>query len=423
MKNKTRLLTILVVLTLTALACGQFRIGIEAQSNDEPNLSDNQIDNGNDDDNQNSSNANKPGNEAPKPSPTPPLASQFWKTEVDPRTGVRFAIPCYWVANIPTQEQDPTGLSSFSVNNFTQDFIFSLGPKRGGTVFEIGGMKFDLSYHKRSDLGLAEGAPLEEIAYTIVNPDAEHGITSTKIIQVNGKQVLQVETWSIFGEGRFYLLPTDSELVIHYSPSLADHPDFQGILYSFATSPEDPVIMPTHQPADPPTGMAAECMGILEPDTSSSDDSPATISSYPIDCTNVNEQDALMWTVCNVRDSFVSRNTQPLMGYMSDPFIIAYWQSEGATLSREEAFNEIVGTHLPQFLGGLFFTEEQSLFPPLFGMPPENMFGPDNAPDKIIYSEGWGQDQNGAALLYFKDTGGGNYEFYAMVIAQQHFDK
>jgi hypothetical protein len=130
-----------------------------------------------------------------------------------------------------------------------------------------------------------------------------------------------------------------------------------------------------------------------------------------------------MWTVCNVRDSFVSRNTQPLTGYMADPFIIGYWQSEGATRSREEAFNEIIGTHLPQFLGGLFFTEEQSLFPPLLGMPPENMFGPDNAPAKIIYSEGWGQNQEGAALLYFRETDDGKYEFYAMVIAQGHFDK
>jgi hypothetical protein len=423
MKNNTRLLTILVVLTLTALACGQFRIGIEAQSNGEVNVINDQVNNETENDNQDTNNASKPGNEAPKPSPTPPLASQYWKTVVDPRTGVRFAIPCYWEANIPTQEQDPTGLGGFAVANFTEDFIFSLGPKRGGTVWEIGGMKFDIGYHKRSEMGLSENAPLEEMAYTLVNPDQEHGITSTKTIQVNGKQVLQVETWSTFGDdGRFYLLPTGGELVILYAPYPADHTDFQGILYSFATSPEDPVIMPTHQPADPPTGMAAECLGILEPDTSSSNDGTSTISSYPIDCINVTEQDALMWTVCNVLDSFVSRNTQPLLGYMADPFILAYWRSEGVTNSRDQAFTEIVNNYIPGGTSTITFTADPNLFPSLYG-PPEDLFGPENAPAKIIYGEGLGLDGNSAAFLYFKQAEDGQHVFYAMLIGPQDWPK
>jgi hypothetical protein len=128
-----------------------------------------------------------------------------------------------------------------------------------------------------------------------------------------------------------------------------------------------------------------------------------------------------MWVICNVKDSFISRNTQPLYGYMHDPFKIGYWQSEGVTLSQEEAFNQLAS--MPVDSPALTFTMDQSQFPPLSGLPPENMFGPDDKPDAIVYSEGWGEDGQGAALLYFKMEPEGSYRFYAMVIAQGHFDK
>jgi hypothetical protein len=108
---------------------------------------------------------------------------------------------------------------------------------------------------------------------------------------------------------------------------------------------------------------------------------------------------------------------------MEEPFKIGYWQSEGATRTREEAINEIVGNYLAEVPGGETFTMGRSEFPPLFGQPPENMFGPDDNPDAIVYSEGWGKDGQGAALLYFKLNSDGKYVFYAMVIAQGHFDK
>lgn len=418
MKTKYQLLSVLLILVLVSLACGQIDIGIEQTPTPEPIVE----------------------SEEPEPEPTDPIDfrdepqkpnnSQYWIEVEDPRTGVRFAMPCYWTVNFPSPELDSTGKFSVSVANYTEQFVTSLGPKMNETIFEIGGLKFDLTYIRKDDFGLNQNASLDELAYALVNPDQEHGIDALNPIEIDGKAGVQVDSWSIFGKSRFYLLPYVDGLYVLYAPypaGTANHPDIQAILHSFALSSDSEVVLPNQRPADPPEGLVTSCMPPQETsdgagvDEGNVDD--VEVYTGPLDCAAVTDQDALMWTICNVKDSILSRNTQPLFGYMSDPFTIAYWQSEGATRSREEAFNEIVETHLAETPGGEMFTTDRSQFPPLSGMSPENMFGPDDNPAAIVYSEGWGQDGQGAALLYFKEASDGKVVFYAMVIAQGYFDK
>jgi hypothetical protein len=262
---------------------------------------------------------------------------------------------------------------------------------------------------------------LEQVAFAIVNPSNEHGISSTVPVEVNGLEALEVSTFSQYGEGSFTLIPFSDELVILFGPSQADHPDIQAILQSITVDPAAEVVLPKIKPANPPEGMAAACIGKME---ASAPDAPdANPLTGKLDCAQVTDEDALMWVLCNVQDSFLSRNTQPLFGYMEEPFLIGYWQSEGANRTREEALEEIINNYLAETPGGETFTLDRSQFPPLFGTPPENMFGPDDNPDAIVYSEGWGKEGQGAALLYFKQASDGRYVFYAMVIAPGHFDK
>ena len=414
MKNKLTIM--LFVLALTAFACGQFEIGIEDATPNQPETEPDTTENNE------AEPAVTPVQDAVRDDEPKEDFSEYWTEVDDYRTGVRFAIPCFWVANIPSPEQDPSGLGSFSVNNFTQDFITSLGPKRGGTVFEIGGMKFDLGYHRPTDMGLAPGASLEELAYTLVNSDQEHGIDETNSVEIAGKQALQVDTWSQFGTGRFYLLPTDTDLIILFAPGpegFADHPDIQGILRSFAMNSQEEVNIPNHMPADPPKGMAAPCIGV----EASANDTEATSFQGALDCNTVTPDDALMWVACNVQDSFRSRNTQPLPSYMGETFKIGYWQSEGVERTRDQAMLEIENNFLPPNPGDMVFTTDEALFPPLFGMPAETMFGPDANIAEVIYSEGWGANGKGAALLYIAEDQNGEYYFYGMVVAQEHFDK
>lgn len=408
MKHNYKLILSALTMILASLACGQFEVGIEPTPT--PTL----IDFG-------------PHDASDEPAatqaPTEPVEdfSEYWREVEDYRTGLRFAIPCFWDANIPLPEQDPSGLGSFAVNNFSQDFVSSLGPKRGQTVFEIGGLKFDIGYHQLSSYGLGPDSSLEALATAIVNPDNEHGITSTERISVNGLDSILVNTFSIFGEGQFYLIPMSEEFSVMFAPSVADHPDIQAILQSLTVDPDDEMVLPMHKPAGPPEGMAAPCLGLNE--GQSGDASSTAPIQSSLDCASVTDQNPKMWTICNVRDSFVSRNTQPLMGYMSDPFFMGYWQSEGAKRSLDEALAEILGTHMPADTSSMTFTMNREEFPSLFGAPPDQMFGPENVPDAIIYSEGWGADGQGAALLYFREEPDGKYRWYAMVVAPAHFDK
>jgi hypothetical protein len=414
MKPKYQILTLIVILMIAGLACGQFQFGIEnptpVPSNDEAVLID-----------------------TPEPEPeiipeNTPVSdvpegedfSQYWVEAEDPRTGLRFAIPCFWVVDMPPQ-QNNAGLGSFSVNNFTQDFITSLGPKRGGTVWEIGGLKFDLGYHTMAEYGLSPTSSLEDLAVALVNPDSEHGITSTEWLEISGKMSLKVNTWGTFGEGSFYLLPYTNNFNILFAPAPdANHPDIQAILHSMALDPNTPVQLPTILPSDPPEGMAAPCMGQIQQAGSSSDASPL---SGTLDCNQIRDTDGLMWVICNVQASFRSRNTQPLLGYMGEPFKIGYWQSEGVERTREEALREFENNLIPPNPSQMTFTLDESLFPPLFGMQPEQIFPPDANIVEVVYSEGWGQDGQGAALLYFSEKPNGGYYFYGIVIAGQHFDK
>jgi len=413
MKTKYHFLSLIVILMIAGLACGQLKFGIEnpttVPSNDEAEMID-----------------------TPEPEPeTVPESTQvadasveedfsyYWVKAEDPRTGLRFAIPCFWVVDMPPQ-QNNAGLGSFSVNNFNQDFITSLGPKRSQTVWEIGGLKFDLGYHTMAEFGLSPTSSLEELAYKLVNPDNEHGITSTEWLEISGKTSLKVNTWGIFGEGSFFLLPYVNDFTVLFGPSDANHPDIQAILHSMALDPGASVEIPSILPANPPEGMSAPCMGQIQQGGNSSAASPL---SGTLDCNQITDADALMWLICNVQDSFRSRNTQPLLGYMGEPFKIGYWQSEGVDRTREEALREFENYLIPPDPSRMTFTLDESLFPPLFGMQPEQIFPPDANIVEVMYSEGWGQDGQGAAFLYFSENSSGGYYFYSILIAGQHFDK
>ena len=117
MKTKLQLLTIMLTLLLVTLACGQFEVGVE-----EPTAS------------PEPTNIPAPvetnGNNTVRDEPQKPDYSEYWQSVEDPRTGLKFALPCYWSSDFPLAELDPTGLGSESFENFTEQFITSLGPKR-----------------------------------------------------------------------------------------------------------------------------------------------------------------------------------------------------------------------------------------------------------------------------------------------------
>jgi len=108
---------------------------------------------------------------------------------------------------------------------------------------------------------------------------------------------------------------------------------------------------------------------------------------------------------------------------MADPFTIGYWGSQGHTDSPSNIMQELRTSRLPEDASSPMFTAVREAFPPLGGMPVEVMFGPGQDVTFVIYSEGWGLDGQGAALLYFAEDAEGDLYWYAMVYSETHFDK
>lgn len=130
------------------------------------------------------------------------------------------------------------------------------------------------------------------------------------------------------------------------------------------------------------------------------------------------------WVACNVVDGIRSRNLSALHGYMTDPFTIGYWGSEGRTASPEEVTAELAQDRLPADASlPLTFTVDRAKFPALGGTPPEDLFGPDLNVAIMIYSEGWGLQGAGSALLYIVQDKAGDYRWAALAYSEGYFDK
>jgi hypothetical protein len=141
-----------------------------------------------------------------------------------------------------------------------------------------------------------------------------------------------------------------------------------------------------------------------------------------LDCSEFGSN-ALTTLACNVEASFVSRNTQALLGYMPAEFAYGFWQSEWMTVTPEYALQSFQNSILPPDPGKMTFTIDRDQFPPLFGMPVDGMLGPDVEIALVIYSEGWGEEGTGAALIFITGNETSGYQFPAFLIAGGHFDK
>ena len=106
---------------------------------------------------------------------------------------------------------------------------------------------------------------------------------------------------------------------------------------------------------------------------------------------------------------------QVRLGAAGAPGQIRSWLADEADLA---------ATLLPAEPGAypLTFTTDRSQFPSLLGMPVEGMFGPDVDINQIIYSEGWGLDGQGAALIFIAQNDDRFY-WHGLIFSSEHFDK
>ena len=349
--------------------------------------------------------------------------SEFWVEMEDPQYGVGFAVPCYWEVNFP-QEYPPGGNGiSYPIRNYTEDYVFSF--PRGQGVFENGGIKIDMNFMDGSSWGAAAGTSLIDFVGGLFINDSESSLVESEELVINGQTALLVTTESAFGEGQFYLFSVTDELYLLFGPNreASNSPDVLGILSSIALTTDVSVAIPDLFPDNPPKGLLAPCMGITE--------LPSDPNAPPEGCQAVSFA-SLEELTSGLEENFHKANTGGLIfDYMNESIAVAIWRSEGQEYGRND-FGTLLANSYYNYqtinvaegkLSQLTFTTDRSRFPPLMGIPAEIMFGPYVHIAEVIYSEGWGQDGLGAALLFIAENDCGRFYWHGLVYSPEHFDK
>lgn len=358
-----------------------------------------------------------------EPTATPtPDGSQFWVEMQDPQYAVRFAVPCYWEVSFPAAYPESGSGISYSIRNYTEEYALSF--PRGEGVFEAGGIKIDMSFMNGPFWGADAGTSLSEFVAALYGGVPDISVLETEEQTINGQPALRVTTEGTFGIGQFYLFAVSDEVYLLVGPNTEalDAPDVLGVLNSIALTPDVAVAIPDVVPDDPPLGLLAPCMGITE--------LPTSPDGLPAGCKTLS-----FATVEELRSGLEAylnaANTGGLAyEYVNEPFAVGLWQSEGQEMGRNEFFGRLANSYYrfqaESIAEGkpsqLTFTTDPDEFPPMNGMPAEGMFGPDVNIAEVIYSEGWGQDGNGAALIYLAEDDCGKYYWHGLIFSEGHFD-
>ncbi|UCH61098.1 MAG: hypothetical protein JSV61_06355 [Anaerolineales bacterium] len=407
------ILSVLLAMALLTTACGQIIVGFETGTPEAgvPQVQQTEL-----------SPPTTPSTETPTPAPSPTSEwTQYWTEVLDPYHNIRFAVPCFWLVNLPAEDPAGSGAFSYAVKNFTDEYVFNF--PRSAIPPEAGAIKIDMAFLSAADMrGLPPGTSQLDFVNALYGDDPEVSLISTEAVEINGQSALMVTTENNFGISSFPLFTVTDDLFLIFGVSndLEDHPDVQGILNSIALSPEVSVQMPEHKPAPPPVGLAAPCIPGYEQAVVPTVDIPESNTAC-----GLSSFVELNYLVESVQDKLVERNYGSLRYdyFINDPFVIGYWGSESSTLAPEEVFTVMANNLLPPTDATMTFTTDRAQFPPLAGMPPENMFGPNVKVAQVVYSEGWGADGRAAALLYFAQDQCAGYYWHGLVYSQGYFDK
>lgn len=352
-----------------------------------------------------------------------PDGSEFWVEMQDPQYGVGFAVPCYWEVNFP-QEYPPGGSGiSYSIRNYPEEYVLTF--PRGHGVFENGGIKIGMNFMHGPSWGADAGTSLTDFVSGLYSDNPETDLVATEELVINGQPALLVTIETMFGTGQSYFFVVSDEIYLSFGSNdeARSSPDVLGILNSIALTPDVSVAIPRAVPDNPPKGLLAPCLGITE--------LPPDPDAPPEGC------QALSFASVEELSSGLEENVQTantgglIFDYVNEPFAVALWGSEGQEYGRNEFFGRLVNSyyahHVDNIAEGrpsqMTFTTDRGQFPPLMGISPESMFGPDVDIAEVIYSEGWGQDGLGAALLFIAEDDCGRFYWHGLVFSTEHFDK
>jgi hypothetical protein len=354
-----------------------------------------------------------------------PGNEQYWVVHEVPGLELRFAAPCFWWVDIPAEPFDPSRGTVINAFNFTQEYLFSF-PRRQ-IPLENGAIDVTFDIINLQAYDLPPGSSLRE--FISLETSGEYSeLLGIEDYEINGQPAIAATveyTISAPHTSRFYLIKINDELVLRFStspsPKLLNTPDITGMLNSVTLDPEAEVVLPTHLPAPPPKGLAGPCIpGYAEAE------GPAIELSENNTACGLDSFKSLEFLTQAVQEGLQDRNTGGLRWdyLIHDPFVVGYWGAEATTISADAFATELANSlYAAGEPGGMTFSTDRAAFPPLAGTPPDQLLPPEAPFVELIYSEGWGTDQAGAALLYFAEDKCGGFYWHGLVFSTTHFDK
>ncbi|UCG25948.1 MAG: hypothetical protein JSW55_08185 [Chloroflexota bacterium] len=120
-------------------------------------------------------------------------------------------------------------------------------------------------------------------------------------------------------------------------------------------------------------------------------------------------------------EALANADLQTLEAMMNDSFVIGYWESGSQRLTPAEAVEQLQLNLLPDPMT-LRFTVDRDLFPDLGDVDPTKVYGYKVKVVDLVYSEGWGADGQGEAILTIGLTPEGQY-WPGMIYAPAGFEE
>ena len=352
-------------------------------------------------------------------------SSAYWIVQQDPGLGFRFAVPCFWRVDFPAEgAYDLEGGTLYHAFNYPQEYPLSF--PRSQIPAENGAVSVTFDVINIGSYDLPAGSSLREFV-TAENSGGYSEILELLDETINGQPAIAATIYYPDSDstGRYYLIKLNDQYFLRFSanpsPKLLNTADIEGILNSITVDPNAAVSLPTHTPSPPPVGLPAPCIPEYAEVVIPSLEIPADNTVCGLD-----SYKSLEFLTQAVQQGLQDRNTGGLRWdyRIHDPFLIGYWQSEGAVRTPDEVATELANSlYDASQPGGMTFTTERQAFPPLQGIPPENIIDPAVNLVQVVYSEGWGLDGQGAAILYFAQDECNGYYWYGLLFSPTHFDK
>jgi hypothetical protein len=119
-------------------------------------------------------------------------------------------------------------------------------------------------------------------------------------------------------------------------------------------------------------------------------------------------------------DAFAAGDYETLQSLMGEALTIGYWLSDGQTLAPAQAVEQLRLFLLPD-PALVSFIRDRALFPNLGNMDPATAFGPDVQIVDLVYSQGWGIDGRGEAILTIAKGADRSHYWHGIIYASAGF--